>query len=194
LILEALAVSAGLGALAFAVRQVRRRASRAQNIHADTDAIANGPRGLRVGDVLLHEDAEYWLAGALHLDEDGLVLRAFHCPGAPLSTWVLQLDARADDLALCTATDAIPEGVVPDSLSVAGQAYTLRRRGRARVTSEGSDIPRGLNHARYNILRGAGGRALVVIDLEDATRLALVGPALDRARIDLLPGGDAGPA
>ena len=190
MIVEALALSAGLGALALTIRQLRRRASRARRIKVETESIAAGPRGLRVGDVLLHDDAEYWLAGALHLDEDGLVLRAFHCPGAPRSRWVVQLDVRADELALCTATDALPEGVVPDSLNVAGQPYALRRRGHARVTSEGSDIPRGSNHVRYNILRGPAGRVLVVIDLEDATRLALVGPALDRERIDLLPGGD----
>jgi hypothetical protein len=40
------------------------------------------------------------------------------------------------------------------------------------------------------LLRGPGGRALVVLDLDDGRRLTLVGPQVERERIDLLPGGD----
>lgn len=190
MILEALAVSAGVGALTLAAAHLhRRRRATAGRIKMDTSAGVRAPSGLRVGDVLLHDDTEYWLAGALHLDEDGLVLRAFHCPGGAHSTWVLQLDDTGDDLGLCTPTGAVPDGHVPDALPVGDFTYTLRRRGRARVSVEGSDVPRGSNHARYNVLRGPGGRVLVVLDLEDATRIALVGSRLERDRLDLLPGG-----
>ncbi len=191
MIVEALAVSAGLGALAFAAARFRRhRSSVAERIRSDTTPRLQEPRGLRVGDVLLHDDREYWLAGALHLEEDGLVLRAFRCPGAPDSAWIVQLDAEANELALCAPLDSLPEGHVPDTLSVGEFRFALRRRGQARITVEGSDVPRGLNRTRYNVLRGPGGRVLVVLDLEDGSRLALVGPPIDRGRIDLLPGGD----
>ncbi len=191
MILEVLAVSAGLGALALAAARFRRRRSlAAERIHRDTIARAQEPRGLRVGDVLLHDDREYWLAGALLLEEDGLVLRAFRCPGTPDSAWIVQLDAEAHELALCAPLDSVPEGRVPDVLAVGEFRFTLRRRGQARVTVEGTDVPRGSNQSRYNILRGPGGRVLVVLDLEDGSRLALVGAQIDRGRIDLLPGGD----
>lgn len=190
MILEALAISTGLGAVALGVRLFRRRRASATTLNKDPASQRSRPRGLRVGDVLLHDDAEYWLAGALHLEEDGLVLRAFRCPGTADATWVVQLDEHANDLALCTTTGAVPEGAVPDMLPVGGFAFALRRRGRARVTVEGSDVPRGSNQARYVLLRGPGGRALVVLDLDDGRRLTLVGPQVERERIDLLPGGD----
>ncbi len=194
MILEVLAASAGLGALAFVIgrraRQRRRTAARAATARSGAAGTAT-PRGLRVGDVLLDADAEHWLAGALHLEEDGLVMRLFRCPGHATAPWLAQLDAAGDDLARLHPTTEVPDGAVPDALPVAGLRYALRRRGEARVTREGSDVPRGVYRARYIELRGPGGRALLVLDLDDGTRLALVGERVERERLDLLPGGDA---
>src|SRR5690348_2253876 len=48
----------------------------------------SGPRGLRVGDVLLYADTELWLAGMIELDEEGLACRVFPTPGGLRSSWV----------------------------------------------------------------------------------------------------------
>lgn len=194
MILELLALTAGVSALAaVAARQARRRAATKARAAAKRSAVQEAtrePRGLRLADVVLYADTELWLAGALHLEEDGFVLRAFRTPGSTRATWLLQLDADANDLALCDPTSEVPAGVVPESLPLGGQRLTLRRRGQARVRSEGSDVPATGCRARYIELAGPGGRTLVVLDLERGERLALLGERVGREMLEVLPGGD----
>jgi hypothetical protein len=149
------------------------------------------PRGLRVADVVLYADTELWLAGALHLEEDGFVMRVFRTPGTPRASWLVQLDADAGDVALCDPTSDVPAGSVPESLPLAGQRLVLRRRGHARLRGEGTDVPTGVSRARYIELRGAGARTLVVLDFDTGARLALLGDRVGRELLDVLPGGDA---
>jgi len=150
----------------------------------------DAPRGLRIDDVVLYADTELWLAGALHLDEDGFVMRVFRTPGSTRATWLVQLDENANDLALCDVTTDVPAGTVPESLPIAGLRLTLRRRGHARLRVEGSDVPRNPSRARYIELTGAGGRTLVVLDFDTGDRLALLGDRIGPELLDLLPGGD----
>ncbi len=149
-----------------------------------------GPRGLRVGDVLLYAETELWLAGMLELDEEGFVARLFPTPGGVRAEWVAQLDEPAADLATLSPTDEVPAGPVPESLPIGGRRLTLERRGDAVVSSDGEHLPRTSGKARYCLLSDAGGRVLVVLDFEKAPRLALVGDRVARHMIDLLPGGD----
>src|SRR5690606_22655476 len=76
------------------------------------------PRGLKVGDVLLHLDTELWLAGMIELDEEGFALRLFPSPGGLHAEWVAQLDEQATDLATLARTDEVPAGAVPESLPI----------------------------------------------------------------------------
>lgn len=149
-----------------------------------------GPRGLRVGDVLLYADTELWLAGMIELDEEGFVARLFSSPGGVSADWVAQLDDTATDLATLSATDDVPAGPVPESLPIGGRRLTLERRGHAVVKTEGEHLPRTTGKARYCLLSDAGGRVLVVLDFEKAPRLALSGDRVAPHMIDLLPGGD----
>lgn len=159
---------------------------------ADSSRSRSGdPRGLRVNDVVLYADTELWLAGALHLEEDGFVMRVFRTPGTPRATWLIQLDPDANELALCDPTSEVPAGTVPESLPIAGERVRLRRRGHARLRTEGSDVPQRKCRVRYIELSGAGARTLVVLDLETGERLALIGNRVGRELLELLPGGDA---
>jgi hypothetical protein len=150
----------------------------------------DGPRGLRVGDVLLYADTELWLAGMIELDEEGLVARVFPTPGGMRAEWVAQLDESANDVATLAVTDEVPAGPVPEALPIGGRRLSLERRGQAIVRVDGEHLPRTSPQGRYVILSDAGGRVLVVIDFEKAPRLALVGDRLERHMVDLLPGGD----
>lgn len=149
-----------------------------------------GPRGLRVGDVLLYADTELWLAGMLQLDEEGFVLRLFPTPGGLRAEWVAQLDEEARDLATLEATDEVPAGTVPEELPIGGRRLTLERRGHADVRSEGEHLPRTNDRGRYVVLSDAGGRVLVVVDFDKAPRIALAGDRVAKHMVDLLPGGD----
>jgi hypothetical protein len=149
-----------------------------------------GPRGLRIGDVLLYADTELWLAGLIELDEEGLVARLFPTPGALRAEWVAQLDPTANDLATLRPTDDVPAGPVPESLPISGRRLTLERRGHAVVRAEGDHLPRTTGHASYCLLSDAGGRIALVVDFDKAPRLALVGDRVPRHLVDLLPGGD----
>ncbi len=153
-------------------------------------AVKEGPRGLRVGDVLLYADTELWLAGMIALNEEGFVARLFPTPGGLSSEWLAQLDEQAKDLATLRPTDEVPAGVLPESLPIGGRRLSLERRGAATIGTEGEHLPRTNPEARYTILSDAGGRVLVVLDFAKAPRLALVGDRISRAMIDLLPGGD----
>lgn len=160
---------------------------------SDATSPVEEPRGLCVGDVLLHADTELWLAGVIALDEEGFVARIFPTPGGVGSDWVAQLDENATDLAALRATDEVPAGAVPESLPIAGRRLSLERRGHALVETDGEHLPRTSPRAAYSILSEAGGRVLVVLDFEKAPRLAIVGDRLTRAMVDLLPGGDLEP-
>lgn len=189
-----LLVGAGLvlagAAAARVVLRRREEPDREEPPVEDTPPEPTGPRGLRVGDVLLYADTELWLAGMLELDEEGFVARLFPTPGGVRAEWVAQLDEPATDLATLSPTDEVPAGPVPESLPVGGRRLTLERRGDAVVRSEGEHLPRTSAKGRYCMLSDAGGRVLVVLDFEKAPRLALVGDRVARHMIDLLPGGD----
>lgn len=150
----------------------------------------SGPRGLKVGDVLLYADTELWLAGMLELDEEGFVARLFPCPGARCAEWVVQLDEVGEDLATLSPTEDVPTGRVPESLPIDGRRLSLETRGHAAVRAEGEHLPRSNDRAAFTILSDAGGRVLIVLDFEKAPRLALVGDRVSKHMVDLLPGGD----
>lgn len=156
-----------------------------------TTPTRSGPRGLRVGDVLLYGDDELWLAGCFEVWEDGFVCRAFATPGSARASWVLQLDAPADELALGQLSDAVPEGAVPAELPVDGLRLRLRRRGEGTVRKEGDGLPFASEKASYVLLRGPGGKHLLVLDFDSGDRLSVLADAVGRELLDLLPGGDA---
>lgn len=149
-----------------------------------------GPRGLRVGDVLLYAETELWLAGMFELDEEGLVARVFRAPGNSAGDWVVQLDAEAEDIAIGRETDEVPDGRVPTELPVRGMRVSLRRRADARVTHAGDNLPPISESAQVVLMGGAGGRTLLVVDFAGAGRLSLDLERVGREMIELLPGGD----
>ena len=149
-----------------------------------------GPRGLRVGDVLLYSDTELWLAGVFELDEEGLVARVFRAPGNSAAEWVVQLDEEAEDIAIGRETDEVPDGSVPSERPIRGMRVSLRRRASALVTHEGDNLPPISESAEVVLMGGAGGRTLLVIDFKGAGRIALDLERVGREMIELLPGGD----
>lgn len=150
----------------------------------------SGPRGLRVGDVLLYADAELWLAGYFELDEEGFVARVFHAPGNDRAPWVIQLDPDAQKIVLARECgDEIPGGRVPAELPVAGMRLSLERRGHAVVLVEG-ELDAKPARAEFVRLTGPGGRELLVVDFEGGERIALFGERTGRELFDFLPGGD----
>lgn len=200
-----LLVGAGLVTLGVAaVRALRRRVAEEDPPKAEasgSDAEKPGqqkagtrprsPRGLRTDDVLLYADDELWLAGEIHLDEEGFALSLFRTPGSARHEWVAQLDAAAEELVLLGPTDEVPGGAIPTELPIEGLRLRLSRRGHADVRTCGEQLPKATERARYAVLAGPGGRTLVVVDFDGGERLALVGERVPRAMLDLLPGGEA---
>ncbi len=177
-------------ARAVTLRQARRVSARERR---DADALASleTPRALRVGDVLLHVGDSLWLAGSISLDEEGTPLVLFRAPETQRAGWVAQLDAEAQELALLAESTEVPDGFVPDRLPIGGRLLSLRRRGRATVKVHGEHLPAVGPTARFTVLGDAGGRLAVVVDFEgNVPRLVLVGDRVERALIDVLPGGD----
>lgn len=175
---------------AAAARSLVRRAER-ESAAAPKSRETAEPRGLKVGDVLLHGSDEHWLAGMVELDEHGMALRVFRAPGAGENEWVAQLDERAKDVALLSETGEVPEGAVPESLPIDGRRLELECRGQADVRVTGEHLPRVQPRCEYTVLSEMAGRILVVIDFERAPRLALAGERVEPHMLELLPGGDA---
>jgi len=185
----------GLGAVALAAVALRRLRTRMEAGEPPPGTVEvpkpkpNGPRGLKIGDVLLYADSELWLAAKVELDEEGFVLRLFHTPGGgDRAEWIVQLDEQAKDLALAKHTDDVPAGRVPAELPIEGFRLSLRRRGHAKVTSEGEGLPPLTEKCEYIELGGPGGRGLLVLDFEGGDRLTLSMERLGRELFDLLPG------
>lgn len=176
------------GAVARAVAAGRARRETERATRRDERDAPEPSKGLRVGDVLLHVGDELWLAGAVELDEEGARLVLFSVPESARATWVLQLDEDGLELVLMRETTEIPEGSVPDRLPLGGRLLSLRKRGRARTRASG-EAPSIGAQARYTILADAGGRTAIVVEFEGAPRIALVGDRVERALIDVLPGG-----
>ena len=189
-----LAVGASLVAAAtYALRAMRRGPPVPAPIPEEDEEIVRGPRGLRLGDVLLYADSELWLAGAVELQEEGLVVRAFRTPGAKRCTWLLQLNEDATKLATANPTDDVPAGRVPSELPMGGFRLRLKRKGRATIQTAaepGQQLPPTSEEADFSILEGPGGRLLLVIDFEGQPRLALLAQRAAREMFELLPGGD----
>ncbi len=189
----------GLGAVALAGVALRRIRARMEadaraaegHGHETKEPEKKGPRGLKIGDVLLYADTELWLAAKVELDEEGFVLRLFHTPGGgDRAEWVVQLDEQANDLAMAKHTDDVPSGRVPAELPIEGFRLSLRRRGHAKVTTEGEGLPPLTEKCEYIELGGPGGRGLLVLDFEGGDRLTLAMERLGRELFDLLPGSD----
>nr|MDQ3036205.1 hypothetical protein [Myxococcota bacterium] len=171
---------------------VQRRAERDEDAARRADELAKAAdprRGLRVGDVLLHIGDSLWLAGAIELDEEGTTIVLFRTPENTRASWVAQLDDEACELALLSESTEIPDGSIPDRLPVGGRLLSLSKRGRARVRTRGEHLPKIGATARFTILSDVGGRMAIVIDFDGAPRLTLVGDRVERALIDVLPGG-----
>ena len=185
------AVVVAASAIARAVVTERARRDAVVSKRASVAAAIEARRGLRVGDVLLHVGDELWLAGAIELDEEGSSIVLFRTPENTRAAWVAQLDEDARELALLAESTDIPEGRVPDRLPVGGRVLSLQRRGRARVTTRGEHVPEAAASAGFTILADAGGRTAIIVDFDGTTaRIALVGDRVERALIDVLPGGD----
>lgn len=157
-----------------------------------------GPRGYRIGDVVLYLTTELWLAGVARLDETGPVMALFHAPGAERFTWVAQLKSDASAVALLAETHQIPAGRVPDSLPLDGRRFRLERRGKASIQTYG-ELPEptaGQTQAEFVHLDTSSGHTLIVLDFLSSDtaakpqRLALIGERVEPAILELLPGGD----
>lgn len=173
--------------------QEAKKAKKAKGRDAEADdeirARTGGPRGLRVGDVLLYADTELWLAGEMHLDEEGFALSLFITPGGVRASHVVMLDAEGRDVAFVSETDEVPDGAIPTELPVGGLRLSLWRRGQAAVRTEGEHLPLVSERATYAILRGPGGRLLVIVDHAGGDRIALLGERVTPEFYDVLPGG-----
>lgn len=197
-----LEIAIGAGVAVAALYGLRRRAQRKDappskkkvEIEKKLAPQPTGPRGLRVGDVLLYGNSELWLAGCMSLDEEGFVARIFHAPGNDHAPWVLQLDEEARRIGLVDVSAEVPDGRVPESLPIGGMRLTLRKRGHAVIAVEGElleEVARDVSErGEFVLLGGPGGRLCFVLDFEGGGRLAIAGEQLGRELFDLLPGGE----
>ncbi len=186
MIFEVATAAAAAAAVAFALRQLRNLRQPPPELPSGPKE--EGPRGLRVGDVVLYEDDELWLAGSLELREEAsFVARLFRTPQGKVGDWVAHFDEGAREIAVLSVTDAVPPGSVPAELRHRQMVHQLRGRGTATVRSQGPDLPRAAQ-AEYTILRATAGRLLVVLDFADGTRLSLSGDCVSENFFELLEG------
>lgn len=191
-----LVLGAGLlAAASLAYRNVHERRARARRSPEGPERRGlnprlDGPRGLRVDDVLLYADTELWLAGCFELDEEGLVARVFRTPGNRAAEWVLQLDAEGRDVALARETDEVPGGAVPAELSLRQMRYSMTRRASVAVHRSGAELPPATARATAVFFAGPGGRVALVLDFKGGARLALEGERVAPELLELLPAGD----
>lgn len=144
---------------------------------------------LRIGDVLLWEDHEFWLAGELSLIDAGLELRLFRAPGAGPERWVAWSNLHPEEVSLLSPSETIPEGEVPSSLPQGGREHRLSRRGYGELRRAGEELPAGFaGAAAYALLDASGGGSrILILEGSGEERLALFGRRVPLSRIDRLP-------
>jgi len=143
---------------------------------------------LGVSDVVLYLDQEFWLAGCVHLIEEGeLVASLFRTPGAEPICWLAELGV-AREIVLFEDTSEVPRGRVGDELPIGGRSLRLYRRGRAVLTTEGEQLPVSADSCEFALMRDGSGRRLLVLDHANGTRWALLGAYVGRELLDILPG------
>lgn len=172
-----------------ALRWLLHRGARLQERRKDAGtAPGSAPRALAVGDVLLIDDDELWLAGGMWLEGD-VSLGLFVTPGGERDGWLAELDLPAGaDVVRLRPVD-VPAGRVADEIRMGAERLRARSRARVAVRTEGEDLPPVTERADLTVLSGPGGRYAIVIDFIAGGRLALSGARVDPARIDHLPGG-----
>lgn len=153
------------------------------------------PRGLRLGDVLLYDLHELWVAGTLEVvgGESDVLFRIHVTPANPEADAVAQFDPKADDLALLKEAMDLPAGRLPDTLRFDGLVYERRFRQPVRVWPHGEYLPSSASDATASRWEGPGDRVLIALEKPTDERLAWTGRRVSRALFDLLPGGDMGP-
>lgn len=184
-------------ALAGASGWVVRRALRGRREDAPESAAAShespspssSGASLGIGDVLLWEDQELWLAGEFSLMDAELDLRLFRAPDGNTERWVVWSSLRPEDVCVLRRSGTIPDGQVPSSLPLGGREHRLSRRGRGELRSAGEDLPPGfVGAASYALLDAAGGgSAILILDGPSGERLGLSGKRIPLDRIDRLP-------
>ena len=191
--LTTLLLSAGIvsgAALLSRLVWVRRLSGRGQ---PSTSSVPAATNELGIGAVVLYLDEEFWLAGRVVLTEDGeQVLRLFRTPGAEPVIWLGELGRRGE-IVLFRETGDVPGGRLGDELPVGGRSLRLTRRGRAEMVGDGEQLPSMAEHCDFALLTDGSGRRLLVLDLSDGSRWALLGEQVNRELLDILPGA-SGPA
>lgn len=186
MIIEIAVGAAATAAAAYILRRLRDRREPPPTEKGPPEP--KGPRGLRVGDVLLYASEELWLSGMIEVREEGeFVARLFKAPGSEHADWVVQLDPEAKDLALLKNTDILPAGRVPAELRVQGILHHLLKRGTATLRAEGEDI-RAAASGEFTILSGTAGRVIVFVDGVGDARIAGAGERVPAEMLDFLPG------
>ncbi len=190
-----LALGAGvLVAASLAFRTLHERRARAQRgveeLRVGAHPRLDGPRGFRVGDVLLYADTELWLAGCFELVEQGFVARVFRSPGNRHAQWVIQLDEEGRNVALAHETDAVPDGALPSELRLREMRFAMVRRTSVVVHRMGAELPRSTKRAVAVFFEGPGGHVALALDFEGGSRLAFEGERVLPEMLELLPAGE----
>lgn len=185
MILE-IAIASGIAVLAGSFAAFRRKQKRTIPPPAE-----NVRRALRVGDVLLYDHGEIWLAGSVQLDDGAFSLRLFRTPGNPHADWVATLDADAAEIFLLRNDEALARAGAGDEFRLRDTLYQRKRRGQAHTRLDGEELPSIAASVKFAFFEGVGGNRAIVLEWEPSTTLALLGTRAEPSRIDILPGGDA---
>lgn len=196
LLIGATLVAAGawaVGALRKRDRQISEAAPRQLPQHAMLIDDEPDMSQLSVGDVLLMGGEEFWLAGELTTTLTDYRLRAFVCPGNVRGTaWIVTLEKSTDWLIVAREVDSLPEGRIPDELTLSDRRYRVLRRGQAVVDRAGRHLPDtaddliNQDQVEAVFLEAPGGRYLLVLD-GPTHRIALKGERTQSTMIDWLP-------
>lgn len=148
------------------------------------------PRSLRVGDAILYDGTELWLAGQVALSDGAFSLELFRTPGNPVCEWIAATGSSGNDILLLRPSLPLNDAGAADAIRIDDALYRRVRRGRAAVEARGSELPPTTSSASYACFEGPGGHRGVVVEFDPSHRLALTGLRAEPSRIDVLPGGD----
>lgn len=184
------ATAVAVSALVRSIAEERRRRLEAARARTQRE-VGGQDRGLRVGDVVVHGAAEFWLESCLELSDGGRTLSLFRGVDTGRECWIAELERHASELAFLSETSELPDGPVPAELRVSGRHLALVLRGRMTVRARGPRLPAHDAHAEVVLLADAGGKVALMVEFGGSRpRLSLLGQSVPLPALDVLRGGD----
>ncbi len=198
LLLLALVATAGMSTYVVLAKK-KQRALPVASPSGSQRQLARTIRDVRVGDVIVHEQADYVVLGTVHYNEDGHRWTAARTTDGKQTTWLyIGIERNAQGMTRFLKEDSYETlGHPPDKILHNNHQLTMQKKGSATCTFDGeivglqglgnTALPTSAARCRWWLYEAPGEITMILEQWGEDFR-ALYGNNLDFSSLDFLPG------